>query len=363
MMYVFADANIFVRIITQGRPGCELSHFEDLVTLAEGDVVRVLVSEVLLLELEKQFCQLPQDFRSNCDRLKASLTKATENVWNEIDALKAMLLDVINTHINAKVGDCEKEAPRIMSFLRSASIKFIPLTHDIWLNTQKRRIAARLPQTKKSSDQDAAMVESLVSFFREAHDDQARLIFCSENHCDFAVECGGKGKDMVFALHPLIQSNLPPATYCVSLEKAMRFARGYESLPEINDKQIQNAADRRDMHDDQEDEYWALHRIVEELAEKKSADQFKDEVLPTLPNDVKQVRTKLAGEIVELLRQCRACSTWDERSEYKLPQWVEYVPENMIPYTALPKLVRIKANLEEYLRRHQSLSTEVASET
>jgi len=71
-----------------------------------------------------------------------------------------------------------------------------------------------------------------------------------------------------------------------------------------------------------------------------------------LTNDVKQLRAKLAAEIAEFLRRCRACSTWDERSEYKLPQWIEYVPENMIPYTALPKMVRIKASLEEYLRRH-----------
>lgn len=353
MLYVFADANIFVRIITQGRPGCEASHFDDLTTLAEGGVVRVLVPEVLLLELEKQFRLLPRQFESHCDKLTNSVTKATENVWNEIDALKGSLLDVIAEYKKAKVGDCGKTATRIMGFLRSASVKFIPLTHDIWLNAQKRLIAARLPQPKKSSNQDAAIVESLAHFFREANDDQATLIFCSENDQDFAVECGDTGKDRVFALDPLIQSDLPPSTYCVSLEMALRFARGYESLPRIDDAQLQRAITLRDLRDDQEDEYWERHRIVEELDQKKSADQFTGEVLPTVPNDVKQVRAKLAAEIAELFRQCRACSTWDERSEYKLPQWIEYVPESMVPYTALPKMVRIKAGLKEYLRIHR----------
>ena len=61
----------------------------------------------------------------------------------------------------------------------------------------------------------------------------------------------------------------------------------------------------------------------------------------------------LVAEIGDLLLRCRACPTWDDRSEYKLPQWIEYVPENMIPYTSLPKMVRIRESLEEYLRIHE----------
>ena len=355
MLYAFADTDIFVRIITQGRPGCEPSHFEDLTTLVEGSVVCLLVPEVLLLELEKQLRLLPKQFESHCDKLTNSLTKATENVWNGIDALKVALLHQISNYKKAKLDECEKTATQIMGFLQSTSVQAIPLTSDIWLNTQHRLIAGRMPRPKDSSNQDTALVESLVAFFREAHDDQARLLFCSENEQDFAVECAARDKDKVFALHPLVQNDLPQTAFSASLKAMLAFAHGYESLPEVDDEQIQAAAQTRDLHDEEGDEYWASQRIILELIEKKSSEQFRNEVLPSLPADVNTIRAELAAEIGDLLRRCRTCSTWDDRSEYKLPQWIEYVPENMIPYTSVPKMVRIKRSLDEYLRLHEGL--------
>ncbi len=135
MLYAFADTNIFVRIITQGRPGCEHSLFEDLTTLVEGGVVRLLVPEVVVLELEKQVRLLPKQFESECDKLITSLTKATENVWNEIDALKIDLLQQISNH-KKKLDEWKEAASQIMRFLRSTSVQTIPLTNEIRLNTR-----------------------------------------------------------------------------------------------------------------------------------------------------------------------------------------------------------------------------------
>ncbi len=36
-------------------------------------------------------------------------------------------------------------------------------------------------------------------------------------------------------------------------------------------------------------------------------------------------------------------------------QWVEYVEEEMIPYTSLPKLIRIKNSLGRYLEVHRQM--------
>ena len=52
------------------------------------------------------------------------------------------------------------------------------------------------------------------------------------------------------------------------------------------------------------------------------------------------------------MAECRKSSAWDDRSEYKLPQWLEHVQEEMIPYTSLPNLMTINENLREYLKRH-----------
>ena len=47
VMNVFVDANIFIRVATQGRPGCEPEHFEDLRTLVEDRTFTLLVPEVV----------------------------------------------------------------------------------------------------------------------------------------------------------------------------------------------------------------------------------------------------------------------------------------------------------------------------
>ena len=44
---------------------------------------------------------------------------------------------------------------------------------------------------------------------------------------------------------------------------------------------------------------------------------------------------------------------WNDRSEYKLSQWLEYVPEYAIPFTSTSNLVVIRDNLRRYLQIHQ----------
>ena len=353
MMYAFVDSNILIRVVSQGRPGCELQRFEDLVALAEGGVIRVLVPEVLMLELEKHFRLLPRQFESQCDKVTHSLTKATEDAWNEIDALKLGLLDQVAGYKTTKIAECEQMTARIMEFLRSTFIQSIPLTNDIWLDTQRRLIAGRMPNSKGSADQDASIIASIVAFFRQAKDQEARLLFCSENVHDFAVECKSDAKDRLFALHPLIQSDLPHARYFVNLETMLAFAKGYEALPEPNDEQIELAVNMRDLHDFDSDEYWTFQKIVDERFAKQVADRYATEIAPSLPIEVNSARGELATAIHEQLRQCRGCPTWNERSEDKLPAWLEFVPESLVPYTSLPNMVRIRRNLEEYLRRHR----------
>src|SRR4051812_12949696 len=84
MIYAFVDTNIFVRIATQGRPGCEQAHFDNLRVLVQEGMFRLLVPEVVTLEVEKLFKGLPRSIESACDKLNDSVSKATQDTWNEI---------------------------------------------------------------------------------------------------------------------------------------------------------------------------------------------------------------------------------------------------------------------------------------
>lgn len=132
--------------------------------------------------------------------------------------------------------------------------------------------------------------------------------------------------------------------------------KGYEHLPEVYDDDIKIAEERlRDFGDDWFDsnEGMAAFDSLQEEIERKQAEQFVVTFAPTLPTEVAQKRSELITEIHQLLTQCRACRSWNDRSEYKLPSWLDHVPESMIPYTAMPNLLRIRESIAELLCRHQ----------
>ena len=191
VMNVFVDANIFIRVATQGRPGCEHEHFKDLRTLVKDGTFTLLVPEVVFLEVEKAFRSLAKELESNCDKLSDSLRKATDGTWNEIDSLKTDVLDHIKQSKQERIAACEILSKDIVGFLESNAVTRIPLTPDILVSAKRRHIAGKMPNCKKSSDQDALIVESLISYLRGSKTNTP-LLFCTENTTDFALEVDSK---------------------------------------------------------------------------------------------------------------------------------------------------------------------------
>jgi len=93
----------------------------------------------------------------------------------------------------------------------------------------------------------------------------------------------------------------------------------------------------------------------QELVWKKAGEQFETIPLPTLPPDIVQQRKELIERAQLLLAEPRRCRSWDDKSELKLWNWIEHVPEAMIPYTSLPNLLRIADSLEEHLEIHRQM--------
>ena len=145
---------------------------------------------------------------------------------------------------------------------------------------------------------------------------------------------------------------------------AMReYEKGYEHLPEIDDEEIRRTQAHFESFGD---EWWdesegqeAFDRLNDVL-KRKAAEQFTSRFLPTLPPEVKQRRAELISTAHALLAACRECKSWQERSEYKLPQWLDNVDEEMIPYTSIPNLLRIVQSLKRYLAVHKEMDAEMA---
>ncbi|QDT91734.1 hypothetical protein [Gimesia algae] len=135
------------------------------------------------------------------------------------------------------------------------------------------------------------------------------------------------------------------------------YEKGYEHLPEVNSAEIITTQKRFDeaYGDDWFDieggtEAW---QELQRLIMQAEADQFTTCFWPTLPPDTKQKRADLIFSIQMTLEACRKCKSWGERSEYKLPQWLDQIDESMIPYTSLPNLLRLNENVKQNLEVHQ----------
>jgi len=136
------------------------------------------------------------------------------------------------------------------------------------------------------------------------------------------------------------------------------YEKGYEHLPELDNDELNALGEVVDSFGKnlwESEEGIKAFDDYQELVWKKAAEQFETTFLPTLPPHIVQQRKELIGRSKFLLAESRKCRSWDDKSELKLWNWIEHVPETMIPYTSLPNLLRIADSLEEYLEIHRQM--------
>ena len=63
-------------------------------------------------------------------------------------------------------------------------------------------------------------------------------------------------------------------------------------------------------------------------------------------------KNNLKGDILSLLVDCRTCGSWDERSEYKLSDWMNWVSINELHRLPISDLKQIRRNLRKYYGIH-----------
>lgn len=143
------------------------------------------------------------------------------------------------------------------------------------------------------------------------------------------------------------------------------YERGYEHLPEVMDIDIENALKLLDKFGD---DWWDTegginaYNTLTSIVQQKQRRKFEIDFYPTLPSEVRQKRKTLIDSTVNLLKKCRACASWDDRSEYKLSSWIENIPEEMIPYTSIPNLLLINDRLKEYYKIHMDMDADAKME-
>ena len=358
MIYAFVDANILIRVLSQGKPGCEPELFEDLRALVTGNAFQLLVPDVVRFELDRQMRNFPRELRARFGELKASVNKTP--VWSEIADAKEFIMKELDSLREAKKTGWHDRFANVDEFLRSDHVTRLPYTPDIMCRARIRLMRGGKP----NKDQDAAIIESLAAFFETCTDDHPALLFCSENHTDFAVELApGPERGRRFAINPEIAQVLPQTHYFLRLDELLKIDQGYESLPTPPEGKeiVQTMGMISELEDegyDDTDEYFAAVEEVEDFYDSRLSQEFLTNIRPNLPEELRRRRDEACDHIEELLLKCRGCQSWDVKSEDKLPQWLEHVPEHMLRYTSLAKILRIEGSIKRYLRIHEAENEE-----
>lgn len=366
MIYAFIDSNIFIRVMSQGKPGCEYHLFDDLRTLSKANTIELTIPEVVLFEIERQMWDLDKLIRTQFGKIKEAVKKTS--AWSEINDAKLSVLTNLDDASDKKIEGWQNAYNEIVIFLKSDAVRKIPYTPEIMCSAKSRIIRGAMPKLTGKQDQDAAIVESLASFFTKCNDENAVLLFCSENHNDFAVEISKKGsRDRKFALHPLISSSLPTTHYFTQLVDLLKINRGYETLPKpVADDEISEALSKLQLFEDADDfessEYHVASEELDTLYHGRLSNEFSENTLSELPEDLLRKRIKSYEHIQYLLNKCRECKSWDDhKSEYKLPQWLENVPEEMLKSTSVSNLIKIEKNLGRYLAIHEEMDVDLVN--
>jgi hypothetical protein len=321
----------------------------------------LVIPEVVHLELEGRMHNLSEVLDQSFGKLKKVIS--TTPVWSEIEDAKQLVTQQLDSLRDEKKLRWHVIYKDVLELFNSEKVSSIPYTTEIMCRARKRIIRGGMPRNSPMVDQDAAIVESLIVHFSLIQDPQPILLFCSENHSDFAIEIPKReSRDRVFALHPALAKELPKTHFFTQLKDLLQLDQGYESLPRPpNDEEIKEAMDRADKLGSQcnfdldDDEYMQSVKHLDSIIETSLANQYAAEVVPTLPEEFRGKREDMVRRIQNLLEQCRQCKSWDDRSELKLPQWMEDVPEGMIPYTSLSNLMKIESSLHRYRSIHRKM--------
>jgi RNA polymerase sigma factor (sigma-70 family) len=243
MRYLVIDTNIWVRVISQGKPGCEIAHLEDLHNFLEESKVILLLPEVVQLEIGK-------NWRSFTDKVEIEIGKMEKELdsflkkpfWSEIQDVQKSLRDFLADQKAKKITAATERYEKVRSLLASPKIVLLPFTQEINFRGRKRLMAGKMPKPENLAHSDACILESLAEFFLNVgRADTIELCFCSENVGDFGL--AAKERHII---HPLHKDDLPAATeYCISLQQVIAFFKSEEKVLPPSPAVIEEALQQR----------------------------------------------------------------------------------------------------------------------
>lgn len=245
MIYVVIDTCVFVKVWTQSAAGCELSQLSALGELIDQGAVKLLLPEVILLELQKEWRRFPSKVKEDAAIRKQHIVEALKapkqgKYWNEADAMAENILDSFDKSEAEFIQACQDRHRSLDEFLQSGRTINISLTAEIMVNAKKLMISGAMPKTDRA-DQDAFIIQSVIQELKACDKTNDLLYFCTQNHKDFTVTV-----DSDPALRIGVQEQLPKSMFHSNLKSLVDAARLHVVPTELDPEKVQDAEGRDD---------------------------------------------------------------------------------------------------------------------
>ena len=210
MTYVFLDTCVIMDC-AYSRKGCaDPSLLDKLLDLCEEGEVKLLLSEVVLLELEK----VAKDAAGSARKDLADFKKLVDANFNAKRLSKKVVNELkqeIHESENVVIEGADRALAKVREIANDSDRSVtIPIDVSDILVATKIAIAGKKPSKKKSEwgllQGDCLIVAGLERFVREHKED--RVVLCSSNTTDFALN-----KKQNDVLHGDIAERLSGVTY------------------------------------------------------------------------------------------------------------------------------------------------------
>src|SRR5262245_8803213 len=147
MKYLVIDTNIWVRVISQGRPGCEVSHLDYLCSVLSEGKITLLLPEVIQLELEKNWRSFVDEATVQIGKLEKEVdVLINKQFWTEIEDVQRALRGFLSEQKNKKISSATERYSKVRSLLKSGNIITLPYTHEVHFRASRRLMEGRMPR-------------------------------------------------------------------------------------------------------------------------------------------------------------------------------------------------------------------------
>ena len=301
--HVCLDTNIYVRIVTQGLPGCEVEHWTKLKEFASSGRITLLLPEVVLLEFRKQWRLVPAEIEKQTRTLTTKLLAelGEKAMYSEIRDLRQVVSDCLASYATKKEVESKSRYEEIVTFLGQKFVVHLPIEPDALLRTERRVLSGGLADPRKQSRADCMIVELLSAHFRERKIEGHTLLLCTENTSDFAVKVGEE-----FALHPTIADDLPPANLFSNLKSVVEFIEAQKELLAVPAEKVEEAAREEDVE----------RATVETPKRRVALGELRDRARKPQRGMFDTVLSEHANDLFHAIQESKRMQKLYEQSEY-----------------------------------------------